>query len=124
MSKAPVWSWRDAIRQTDVPPLTKLVCMMIACYLSDAGKGWRITVEELMRDTGMGNKAVARHLANAQRAGLLAIVRHHDGKGYRTATEYQPRFPYGAELSQQPAELGGLSVPETFRAQSVPRPRV
>jgi hypothetical protein len=113
--KTPVWSWESAIAATAVPPLTKLVCLNIARYLSSAGKGWRLTVEQMMRDTGLGNKAMARHLANAQKAGLVAIVRHHDRNGRRTVTEYRPRFPAGVMLDGEPAELGSLSVPETRR---------
>jgi hypothetical protein len=74
-TKIPVWSWRDAIAKADVPPLTKLVCYDISRYLSDAGKGWRIPVKDIIRDTGLGNQAVANHLRNAVDAGLLIAKR-------------------------------------------------
>lgn len=115
MSKIPVWSWTDAVAKSDVPPLTKLVCLNIARYLSSVGKGWRITVEQMASDTGMGDRAIRIHLGKAKKAGLIAIVRHHDGKGYRTATEYRPRFPDGVVLDGQPAECA-LPAPDAGRA--------
>lgn len=105
MSKIPVWSWTDAVMKSNVPPLTKYVCLNIARYLSSTGKGWRITVSQMMHDTGLSNRTLATHLERARKAGLLTIVRHHDGRGHRTVTEYRPRFPDGAELDVQPAEL-------------------
>jgi hypothetical protein len=119
--RVPVWSWESAIAATDVAPLTKLVCLNIARYLSSAGKGWRITVEQMARDTGMGDRAVRTHLVLAQKAGLLAIVRHHDNKGYRTATEYLPRFPANVVLDEQPAEIA-LPAPDAARAYRHLRP--
>lgn len=113
-AKVPVWSWTDAVAKANVPTLTKCVCWDIARYLSSAGKGWRITVEQIARDTGMSERAVRVHLARAKRAGLLDIIRHHDGRGHRTATEYRPRFPDNCVLSDQPAEIS-LPAPDAGR---------
>jgi DNA-binding transcriptional regulator PaaX len=73
--------------------------------LSSAGKGWRITVEQMVEDTGMSDKAVRVHLRKASGAGLLAVIRHHDDRGHRTATEYRPRFPAGFKLATHPADV-------------------
>jgi len=103
--RIPVWSWTDAVARADVPPLTKLVCLNIARYLSSAGKGWRITIEEMMRDTAMAKQSIVTHLKRAVAAGLLIAKRHHDGKGHRTTTEYVPRFPDNAKLARRPADI-------------------
>ena len=50
--KVPVWEWTGAIAATDVPSLTKLVCLNIARYLSSDGKGWRVSIKQMMAIQG------------------------------------------------------------------------
>jgi hypothetical protein len=108
-ARIPVWSWTDAVAAADVPPPTKLVCLNIARYLSSAGKGWRITIAQQMRDTGLSNRSLATHLEKAEKAGLLVREREHDERGHVRGTLYTPRFPDNVELSRQPAATcGGL----------------
>ncbi len=123
--QTPVWNWTGAVVAADVRPLTKLVCLNIARYLSDAGKGWRITAKEMMRDTGLCNQALSQHLKNARVAGLLEITRHHNSKGHRTGTTYTPRFPENVTLATEPAELPpSLDVTDTSGGLDVTRTRV
>lgn len=103
-AKTPVWTWRDAIAATDVPPLTKLVCYDISRHISDAGKSWRIPVKSIIGDTGLSNRAVAAHLKNAVAAGLLVMRREVNARGHRSITTYAPRFPDHVTLARQ-AEL-------------------
>ena len=103
--RIPVWNWTGAVVATKVKPPTKLVCLAIARYLSDAGKGWRISVADLMRDTGLSNRSVATHLELAHKAGLLAIERNIGRNGRREVTTYAARFPDGVTLATGPAEL-------------------
>jgi hypothetical protein len=102
--RIPVWSWRDAIAKANIPPLTKLVCYDISRYLSDAGKSWRIPVKDIIRDTGLSNRAVATHLANAVAAGLLVIRREMGADGRRGVSKYVPKFPDYMDLAREPAE--------------------
>jgi hypothetical protein len=99
----PVWTWRDAVRVTPVPPLTKLVCHALAHYLSDAGKGCFPAVETLMADTGLSNRSIATHLQNAADAGLLVIDRRTGRDGRFRGTVYLPRFPDTVTLARAPA---------------------
>ena len=124
MSKQPVWSWTDAVVAADVPSLTKLVCLNIARYLSSAGKGWRISIEQMVEDTGLSDRATRLHLKKAAAAGLIAIKREYNHLGHRAITQYIPRFPDGVELSKEPAslpapdaarDLDGLPAPRTGR---------
>lgn len=101
----PVWTWRDAVRQSGVPPLTKLVCYSIANYLADVGAGCFPSVKTLMADTGLSNKSIAAHLAHAQEAGLLIIERRTGRDGRRQLTHYLPRFPSNATLAKRPAAM-------------------
>lgn len=108
--RQPVWSWTDAVARANVPPLTKLVCLNIARYLSSAGKGWSIPIKDMIDDTGLGNQAIARHLKIAKAAGLLTIRRNFDPRtGHRTVTTYRPRFPRGVVLASQPAKMADPS---------------
>lgn len=110
-AKNPVWNWTHAIAITKVPPPTKLVCLNIARYLSDAGRGWRISVEQMMADTGLSNTSIAKHLQNAVDAGLLIIQRTPGPKGQRGVTMYKPRFPDGVERAREPMEMPGEPPP-------------
>lgn len=108
--KLPVWSWTDAVVQADIQPLTKLVCLNIARYLSSAGKGWRISVKDMMRDTGLSNRSIATHLQLAADAKLIIIKRELGPHGQRGVTTYIPCFPDGVELAREaempPSEPG------------------
>lgn len=103
--KTPVWTWRDAVRQADVPPLTKLVCYSIANYLTDLGRGCFPGVETLIADTGLSNRSVATHVQHAVDAGLLVVERRRAGNGQVLLTHYLPRFPDNAELARDPAAM-------------------
>lgn len=105
--KIPVWSWTGAVAAADVEPLTKLVCLNIARYLSDAGKGWHISVKQMMADTGLSNGSIATHLKKAEAAKILVIQRTAKPNGQRGVTLYKPRFPDNVELSREPAEMPG-----------------
>jgi hypothetical protein len=109
--KKPVWTWTGAVAAADVPPLTKLVCLNIARYLSSAGKGWRLSIEQMMLDTGLSNRSLATHLQKAKEAGLLDIKRMPGSKGQRGVTLYRPRIPDGVELAREPAEMPGEGEP-------------
>lgn len=130
-TKKPVWSWTDAVAKADVPPLTKLVCLNIARYFSSAGKGWRVSIKEMMADTGLSNRSLATHLQLAADAKLLIVKREAGPHGQRGVTTYIPCFPDGTELARE-AELPpregdslGLSEPSSPGPSepASPRPR-
>lgn len=121
--KIPVWNWTGAIAAANVEPTTKLVCFAIARYLNDAGKGWRITVKQLMADTGLSNKTISTHTEKAEGAGLLAIERTLKTNGQRGTNFYKPRFPDIVELSREPAELPGDDGESRRAPPSVPGTR-
>lgn len=107
----PVWTWRDAIRKSKAPPLTKHVCNCLANHMSDAGKGAWPTVKELLEDTGLGNKAFAKHLATAVEHGLLAVSRKRRRDGTLGRYNYVPRFPKNTVTPQDvDADADGIEV--------------
>jgi hypothetical protein len=103
--RIPVWTWRDAIWKSDLPSGSKLVCLAIAEFLSDAGKSWRVPVKTIMEMTGLSNRVVAAHLATAKAAGLLAIRREMGPHGRRGVTRYAPCFPEYMDLDRKPAQF-------------------
>lgn len=101
----PVWTWRDAIRQAQIAPLTKLVCYTIANYLSDAGKGYSIDVASIIDESGLSNRSVATHIQLAIDAGLLHVERQKDDGGRYRWSHYRPQFPGECELAREPAAM-------------------
>jgi Helix-turn-helix domain len=91
--QTPVWTWRSAIREADVPSLTKLVCLVIADYLNDASDRCWPSVKRLMHETGLSNRSMSTHLQNAVEAGLLAMERRVGKNGRFEGTVYRPRIP-------------------------------
>lgn len=106
--KIPVWGWTGAVVQSNIAPLTKLVLLCLSRYFSEAGKGWRVPVATIIKETGLSNRSVATHLQLASEAKLLTIKREIGPKGHREVTTYIPRFPPGFVLQQQ-AEIESLS---------------
>lgn len=100
----PVWCWRDAIFESDAAPLTRLVCLAIARYLADCGKGCFPNVETLQDDTGLSNKSITTHLKLAEAAGLLVVNRRKGPDGRNLGHVYLPKFPDKAVLARQPAQ--------------------
>ena len=110
--KIPVWSWREAILESEMSPGAKLLCFCISCYLNDAGGYAYPSVKTLMKNTGYSNKSVARHISEAVAAGLLLIKRMHNDRGWVYGTHYHPAFPAHATLKN---EANGLDVHSTPR---------
>jgi hypothetical protein len=117
MNRPSVWCWRNAIRKSDLPPLAKLCCYVLADYMTDAAKGCFPSIATLMKDTGLSNTSIAKHLRLAIDSGLLLRHRFRDRAGHCAGTNYYPRFPEGPaiEYEEEPARLGAgtfFDVPE------------
>ena len=103
-AKKPIWSWRRAIAETDAPPLTKLLCYTFALDLSDSGKFTRTSIAELCRLTGLSERSIGTHIANAVTAQLLTFDRVRNTAGHVIGTHYFPRFPDRFELAKDARE--------------------
>lgn len=102
--KIPIWSWRHAIMKSKASAAARHLCHVIACDLSDTGKFTRLSVAELCEKTGMSERSISRHIADAEAAGLLRIERVHDAQGHVCGTRYYPQFPDDMTLATEPAE--------------------
>ena len=67
--------------------------------MSDAEKGCFPSVVTIMRDTGLSNTSVARHLRHAIEEGLLVSHRFRDAAGHCAGTNYYPRFPEAPKVT-------------------------
>lgn len=105
-AKKQIWTWRQAVAESDITTHTKALCWTLALDLTDAGRYVQISVKEIMRLSGMSNRAVATHIAKAVDAGLLVEPerRHDPSTGHVIGTRYRLRFPDHMELSREPAQ--------------------
>jgi hypothetical protein len=108
MNRKSIWSWRNAIRKSELPPLAKLCCYVLADYMTDAAKGCFPSIATLMKDTGLSNTSIAKHLRLAIDAGLLVRHRFRDRAGHCAGTNYYPRFPESSDIEreEEPARVG------------------
>jgi hypothetical protein len=126
MTRQSIWSWRNAIRKSELPPLAKLCCYVLADYMTDAAKGCFPSIATLMKDTGLSNTSIAKHLRLAIGAGLLVRHRFRDRAGHCAGTNYYPRFPERFDIKREgdPASLGAgtfFDMPEAAdRMEVVP----
>lgn len=120
----PVWTWRDAIAQADIKPLTKLVLYTLANHMNDRGQVCWPSVETLMEQTGLSNRSVATHLALAVAAGFLEIERKHNDKGHRYRTWYTPCFPEQFELARKATHFPQPEDEKTLSEPASPRRRL
>ena len=61
---------REACREQDLHPSTRLVALTVASYLDDRGT-WGMPIDQLAADTGLSERQVFRHLAALKKAGIL-----------------------------------------------------
>jgi hypothetical protein len=118
MNRQSIWSWRNVIRKSDLPPLAKLCCYVLADYMTDAARGCFPSIATLMKDTGLSNTSIAKHVRLAIEAGLLVRHRFRDRAGHCAGTNYYPGFPESPDTGgeEDPASLGAgtfFDLPET-----------
>lgn len=78
------FSWRSAFQKSDLPPTTKLVLFCISTYMNDHGEGAFPSIETLMKDSSLSNRAVITHIKKAQQDGFLEVSQHgFSGQAWR-----------------------------------------
>ncbi|WHP06787.1 helix-turn-helix domain-containing protein [Acinetobacter corruptisaponis] len=71
-----------AIRMMRMPATTKLVAMTLATYADYKTGECYPTVETLMEDTGLSNRAVCQHIRHIESLGILAVDRSNGRRSY------------------------------------------
>ncbi len=81
--------WLHAVRASDLPPLTKLICFNFGIsYAVDRPP--RETLKEQMRDTSLTAAAFSDHLLVAIEAGYITRETPH---GFQNLVRYRHTFP-------------------------------
>lgn len=104
------FKWERSIRDSDLPPNTRLVLLTMATYMDRDGFA-RPSQETLASASGLSVRAVRRNLQGALEAGWLAKLRQgrHTGRGASYASEYQAVIP-AAGGQEWPAADGSEGV--------------
>lgn len=84
--------WKSAFMASELSPTTKLVLHTICEHLDNNGRNARVSVDEIVRQSSLSNRAVRAHVRLAHDAGWLRIDLDdlHSGKGIGRK--------YGAEI--------------------------
>jgi hypothetical protein len=87
------YAWQRAILASDLPSTTKLVLMALSTHINK-GTGLAFpSIRMLMKDTGLSNKAVIKHLRDAERAGWIETGNHGYFDQRWARNSYRPQIP-------------------------------
>jgi len=103
--------WRDAVLSAEGPakPLTRLVLLALAKYMSGSGQNCWPSVEMIGTDTALAKRSVLRHLAEAEQAGWISVgTRGVNGQGWRR-NAYTPTLPNGGDSGAPRPMQGGAT---------------
>lgn len=90
-----VWSWRQAIWESELAATTKIVLQALASHLNDMGDAMFPSQARLARMCSLSERAVIAHLHIAEQSGWIA-PRKRDLKGSKwAANEYVATWPDG-----------------------------
>lgn len=87
------FSWRSAFQKSNLSPTTKLVLFCISTYMNDHGEGAFPSIETIMVDSSLSNRAVITHIKKAQEFGFLKVSQHgFKGRNWKR-NEYHISIP-------------------------------
>ena len=111
----PLFSWRHAILESDLPPTTRHVLLTLSCHMNDVGESCYPTIDTLARETGLSKRAVITHIQSANKLGWIKVGEHgFRGQRWRSH-EYSVGMPAsegGASSSPASIEMVVNLVPE------------
>jgi hypothetical protein len=94
MSRSIAWSWRHAITQSELQPLTRLVLFTLSIHMSEAGENCYPSQDLLCLETGLTPPTLRKHLKLAEKAGWIVIEQAESRtKGRNRSDHYHPIFP-------------------------------
>lgn len=106
----PLFSWRQAILESDLPPTTRHVLLTLSCYMNDVGQSCFPSTARLARETGLTKRTVITHLHKSRELGWITIGLHGFGGQNWRSHEYALRVPEGGETRSPRQKKGGESV--------------
>ena len=102
----PMFSWRQLILESTLPPTTRHVLLTLSCHMNSAGESCYPSIATLCRETGLSNRAVCTHLELAKKRGFIRVGPHgFSGQGWKR-NQYFVAIPKGSEPRSQPLREG------------------
>lgn len=92
----PLFTWRSAICDSDLAPLTRLVGFVLSTHMSERGDSCMPSVATVAREAGLSENAARKHLHDLRDRGWVMVLEKGGGRGNPTV--------YGASV---PATLCG-----------------
>src|SRR5690242_16739899 len=86
--RRPIWQWRKVVLAARISSTTKLLLLALSNHLSEVGKGWPLTYEDLEYETGLHERTLRRHAHKAVSIGLLKTKTNHDERGHNANTTF------------------------------------
>lgn len=109
--KPVLFSWRQAVLESELQATTKLVLLTLACHMNDAGESCFPSIQKLCKETSLSNRAVITHLQVAADLGWIEISKHGFAGQQWARNEYRPSWPQGSELPSLPQGGEPASLP-------------
>jgi hypothetical protein len=107
------YEWQRAILASDLPSTTKLVLMALSTHINK-GTGLAFpSIRMLMKDTGLSNKAVIKHLRGAERAGWIETGNYGYFDQRWARKSYRPQIPVnlqGGERRTPPFDVKVVNI--------------
>lgn len=105
------FAWERAVKASDLPPMTRLVLLILATEMDNATRRAAVTNDKLGKAAGVSGRTASVHLRNAIEAGWLTRLQrgHHIEGGTGAPSVYVGLFPDQEAPPQQ--EASSVSVP-------------
>lgn len=106
------WTWRHAIKDSELEPVTRHLLLTMSIYMNEVGGGCYPTTKELARATGLAERTVCIHIRKAVEAGWLEVSAHgFKGQKWKNH-QYQAAWPEtkGTERGSVASEGKALSL--------------
>lgn len=111
---APLWSWKIAIRNSDLDSMTRLVLWALSTFMSVNGDGAFPSIETLASASNLSRKSAGQHLKKAADAGWIRRELRTEGRrrsGYVYCIQSPPQQPKPASAIQETSRRSGNVVP-------------
>lgn len=94
MTLAPLFTWRSAVCESDLPPTARHVALTLSLYMNERGSSAFPGATRLARDTGLHESTVRAQLRDLCDAGWLEQTERGGQRGERRrANAYEARIP-------------------------------
>lgn len=118
----PLFTWRSAIVESDLPPVTRHVALTLSLHMNERGGSCFPSHPTLAAETGYHIDTVRTHLAKLAADGWLVRVVNRRGSGRGTRVEYEASVPTTGVESSTAQSSGGLNSTAPFHDHWGPGP--